>query len=215
MKKLISVLMIVVLLISFTCFVISPTAIAESLTPLIKVVSCTVTESSTLVAIFENTGDIVVPDFEAQFLLKDANGNILSTEKDGHDVVLPHSQVVSRISLFGSEYDNIDSVEVLIDADKNTNTYENHAAQLDIKSNIGNDCVIAQITNKSGVKIEELEVVTVFFKGDVVVGAEEQEETQIPDGSLTVMQFSIPYDKQYNRVNYDAYKVYINQAHTW
>lgn len=216
MKKVLLLLLACLMACSFTA-----SAESSSLTPLIDVVSCTYIENSFgyVVVIFENTGDVIVPYFDVQLLFKDDAGNIVGTEKDGHDAVLPHSQVVSRIGT-NIKKNDFSSIEVMVDADKRTNNYQNHAASLEIKTNEGKDNVIAQITNGADVTIAEIEAVVVFFKmddilGDIVVGAVENEETKVAPGGLIVMEFAVPYGENRDRIEYDMYRLYINQAHTW
>lgn len=161
-------------------------------------------------ALITNNSGAQIGDLEIQFLFYDADGKIIGTAKDGHDAVLPGSTVTS----FVSELDvpqNFDHMDYKLSVDVEANSgYKNHAVKVEIETNIGEDCVILQITNNADVAIEELEYSVVFYK----------------DGKVTGMGYGVDvYDiavgdtviEEYSSwgVDFDTYKVYINQAHTF
>lgn len=161
-------------------------------------------------ALITNDSTKQIGELEIQFLFYDAEGKIIGTASDGHDAILPNSTVTAFVSNIDvpQSYARVD-YKLTVDADANSG-YKNHAPKVNIETNLGENCVILQITNNAEVDIEELEYSVVFYK----------------DGKITGMGFGIDvYDissggkviEEYSSwgVDFDSYKVFINQAHTF
>lgn len=161
-------------------------------------------------ALIKNNSKEQIGELEIQFLFYDADGKIIGTDSDGHDAVLPGSTVVSFVSDMDvpQSYDHMD-YKLSIDVEANSG-YENHAAKVKIDTNIGDDCVILQITNNADVDIEELEYAVVFYKdGKIVDMGYGVDVYDIPAGDTVIEEYSSW------GVDFDTYVVYINQAHTF
>ena len=164
-----------------------------------------------LVVEFTNVSDEIIPDFEAQIVFYDADGNIIEMEKDGHDVVLPGSTVVTEKGVYNDAILQYDTVEVMVDTEKYTNRYVNHADKLTIKDNTSGNKVFLQVTNNDSEEIEEIEIVVVYYdKDNKIIGASEEEIHDLSAGKKTIMEFS-GYDENAT----DHYVYYVNQAHTF
>jgi uncharacterized Zn ribbon protein len=153
-----------------------------------------------------NNSDVIVPDIELQVNYLDADGNIIDLATDGHDVVLPGFTVVSRLDA-PSNYSQISTEFSIHDG---IAYYVNHSNSCSVSTNLGDDCVILQITNNSGVEIDEIEYVVVFYSGDNIshVGfCTDIYDT--PSGStITKKESTYGFD-------FDRWEVYLNQAHTF
>lgn len=164
-----------------------------------------------LVVEFTNVSDEIIPDFEAQVIFYDKDGNILEMVKDGHDVVLPGTTVVTRRSVSNDEVLGYDSVEVLIDTEKYTNRYINHVENLDLKGNVSGNKVYLTVTNNDTVEIEEIEIVVVYYDKDYkIIGASEEEAHHLSPSNKTILEFS-----GYDEANTASCVYYVNQAHTF
>lgn len=161
-------------------------------------------------ALITNDSTKQVGELEIQFLFYDADGKIIGTSSDGHDAILPNSTVVSFVSNVDvpQSYTRVDYV-LKVDADANSG-YKNHAQKVNIETNIGENCVILQITNNADVDIEELEYAVVFYKdGKIVDMGNGIDVYDIPSGGKVIEEYSTW------GVDFDSYKVFINQAHTF
>lgn len=161
-------------------------------------------------ALITNNGTKQVGELEIQFLFYDAEGNIIGTDRDGHDVILPNSTVTSCASKYEvpQSYTRVDYI-LTIDADANSR-YKNHAPKVSIETNLGENCVILQITNNAEVDIDELEYSVVFYKEGKVVDMDIGVDVRdIPSGGKVIEEYSSW------GVDFDSYKVFINQAHTF
>ena len=161
-------------------------------------------------ALIQNNSKKQIGELEIQFLFYDADNNILGTSEDGHDAILPGSTVTSFVSDMDvpQGYDHVD-YKLNVDVDANSG-YKNHTAKVDIKTNVGEDCVILQIKNNADVTIEEFEYAVVFYKdGKIVDMGNGIDVFDIESGDMVVEEYSSW------GVDYDTYKVFINQAHTF
>jgi hypothetical protein len=161
-------------------------------------------------ALITNDSTKQIGELEIQFLFYDAEGNIIGTGTDGHDAILPNSTVTSFVSNIDvpQSYTRVDYV-LKVDADENSG-YKNHASKVNIETNLGENCVILQITNNAEVDIEELEYSVVFYKDGKVTGMGfGQDVYDIPSGGKVIEEYSSW------GVDFDSYKVFINQAHTF
>ena len=161
-------------------------------------------------ALITNNSDEQIGELEVQILFYDADGNIIGTAEDGHDAILPGSTVVSYFSSLDvpQSFDHMD-YKLSVDVEANSG-YKNHAANVKIDTNIGEDCVILQITNNADVTIEELEYSVVFYKDGKVVDMGFGVDVYDISAGETVIE-----ERSSWGVDFDAYVVYINQAHTF
>lgn len=160
------------------------------------------------VAVFmTNNSTSIIDELDAQILYKDATGTTIDMDEDFHDMVLPGSTVVSQMGAPDS-YDNFETsftVETGIYP-----TYENHAADVQINANQGEDCVIIEITNTGSVDIEEIEYIVLLYRGDTLVSVGYSQDIYDVKAGQTVTEKENTYGKEYDR-----FEVYLNQAHTF
>jgi len=155
----------------------------------------------------KNNSDVVIDELEIQALFKDDAGVTISTDSDGHDMVLPGYTVVSMKEA-PEEYSDI-VIEKNIELGVNP-TYENHSAEVQLNAHDGSDGIIIEITNNSSVSIEEIEYVVVYYLGDQLVSVGYPEDVYNIDPGRTITEEVSPYN-----INYDRYEVYLNQAHSF
>lgn len=159
-----------------------------------------------VVVFITNNNDYSIPDIEIQALFY-KNGNIIDTDKDGHDVVIPKNTVVSKMDA-PSEYDDYE-VRASIEWDDDSE-YRNWTYNLDVNHNIGEKNVIIQFENQGKVEIRELEYIVVFYlDGQIVDTSYAKDVYHIGSGDIVVEEVST-----YN-TEFDEYEVYVNQAHTF
>ena len=107
--------------------------------------------------------------------------------------------------------DSYADFEVETDSEFDVNpTYINHAADVDIRSNQGDECIIVEIQNNSDVTIEELEYVVVLYNDGQLVTVDYPEDIYDIASGDKVIEKVDTYDYKY-----DSFEVYLNQAHTF
>ena len=154
-----------------------------------------------------NNSDTVIDELSIQVLYKDDTGNTIDMDEDGHDMILPGSTVVSQMDA-PTSYATIET-GVSVELDVNP-SYENHAADVQINANQGEDCVILEFINNSSVTIEEIEYIIVLYKGDALVSVENPNDIYDVAAGQTITEKVSTYNK-----DYDRFEVYLNQAHTF
>lgn len=165
------------------------------------------TEDGLVCVFITNNNDIVVDEIEIQVNFYDENNTILNLDTDGHDMVIPNSTVVSRIEA-PKEYDHFNT-EISVETGVHKN-YKNHSNDVELTSNIGDDCVIIQIKNNSDVTIEEIEYDVVLYKNDKIVTVKYPEDIY----DLKPGEGKTEKVDTYG-ANFDRAEVYLNQAHTF
>ncbi len=163
--------------------------------------------------VFTNNNDIIIPSFEASIVFYDNDGDMLAMNSDVHHAVLPGSQVVTKTISIADPNIDFKNYSVQIKVDMDMNGYESLSEHLSIKSNESLDGgVIAKIKNNADIEIEELEVAVLFYVDGKVIAASEEEKYNILPGETGILKFRAPYD-DYDRIDFDAYKLFINQAY--
>lgn len=160
-----------------------------------------------LCAFITNNNDFVIDELDVQINFYDNSNNIIDLDEDGHDMILPNATVVSRMEA-PKYYDHFET-EVSVESGIYP-YYENHSENVDLSYNIGDDCVIVQITNNADITIDEIEYVVILYKNNDIVTVEYEQDVYDVPSKKTVTEKVSTYGDDYDNV-----KVYINQAHTF
>lgn len=85
----------------------------------------------------------------------------------------------------------------------------------DIKmdSNIGADNVMVEITNDGKLSVEFTEVYILFYKDGEIVGYGNRYADVQEPGSVDYLEFSFPWDEDYDTIEIDDYKLYVNSSY--
>ena len=170
-----------------------------------------ITENGDMIVVFKNNGNDSISEFEAEITFFDENKKMISVDIDGHDAVLPGAEVVSIMDA----PEKYDSYEISVKIDDKSRLYDNLTESLAVEDNATENGVVARFTNNSDKELEELEVVTVYYKDGKIIDADEEEKTHIASGDFVTIQFFPPIVDGRGAVPYDEYKIYINQAHNF
>ncbi len=165
------------------------------------------TEDGLIAVFITNDSDDIIQEINVQINYKDENGTTIDLDSDLHDVVLPGSTVVSRMKAPDSYADY--EIETEVDPDTHP-YYKNHAEDVDIQSNIGEDCIIIEITNNGDDSIREIEYDVVLYKDDKIVTIMYPQDVYDVEPGKTVTEKENTYGK-----DFDDYEIYLNQAHTF
>ena len=161
-----------------------------------------------IIVFVKNNSNSIIDDIELKCYFKDSSDNIIDIEKDGHDMVIPGSTVVSNIKTYDS-YNKyvceIDSIEL-----GRYSKYKNHAKKIDVKTSKANGKLIIEIKNNDDVEIDEIELAYVFYKDGKLIGSKEYEIRHLDASKTDIGKLDL-----YEIDTYDKYEMYINQAHTF
>lgn len=167
------------------------------------------TADGTVCLFITNNSEVQIGDIDVTICFYDEDGNILDSDSDGHDAVLPSYTVVSQMDAPSSyAYYEID-----LDIDEKCNSdYVNHSDKMDVIATpaSGGGKMIVQITNNDDVSIDEVEVIIIMYEGDKIVQVVGPRDFYDIESGDTDVEEMYMYPQ-----NYDSYEVYINQAHTF
>lgn len=154
-----------------------------------------------------NNSPETIGDLEIQLLFYNESNNVISADSCYHRSVLPGSTVVSYIEAPNSyaKYD----YNLVLDVD--TYSFENLAKDIEVKTNIGDECIILHITNNANDTINELQYAVVFYKDEKIVDVTNGIDLgKDIDAGETIIEECSTWE-----TNYDSYTVYINHAYCY
>lgn len=176
-----------------------------------KNITCSgaVTERGKLVVFATNANNVAV-DMEIEVEFYDENGMILGSDSDSIMAVGKNAEIAIEM---WSTPDSFDNYKIYIDAEKTDEiSYHDY---LEINHNINDKKVAVQIKNNSQDTIDYITVSVVYYKGEQVVGIDDSIDSEIKSGRSANFNLSFPYNKKYKNVDFDTYKVFVNEAYSY
>lgn len=91
---------------------------------------------------------------------------------------------------------------------------QNYGTQFQIKSNPGSrGSVLASITNPTGMTFDSVELMCIYYKDGSAIGITSQYISDMEKKAN--VEFSAPYDSDYNDLEYDDYEIIINGTNNY
>jgi hypothetical protein len=84
---------------------------------------------------------------------------------------------------------------------------------IEIASNIGIENVMLEVTNSGGQSAEFTQIAILFYQNGEIVGYDYQYADVQEPGSTDYLEFSFPWDENYETIQIDDYKIYINSSY--
>lgn len=81
-------------------------------------------------------------------------------------------------------------------------------------SNNGEE-IIAQVKNNSGQVIDSIQIAVIYYKDGKAIGYEYDLESDVKADRTANFSLDYPYDKNYRKIPFDTYKVYLNSAESY
>lgn len=92
-------------------------------------------------------------------------------------------------------------------------TIKSTLSDINITSNIGADNIMVEVTNNGDVETEFTVISVIFYQGGVPVAYNYRYADANAPGSADYIEFSFPYDSEYNTMPIDDYKVFVNYSY--
>ena len=172
-----------------------------------------VAQNGRLVVIAKNNNDIPLTlKIEVEFY--DEAGKILGTGEETLNGVGANVEIAKEITQSPESYNNYKvyiDVKKLLDAPgiKDISYYD----QIELTHNDTGEEIIVQAKNNSNDTIEYVSVAVVYYANGKVVGCKEGLEMDVKSGRSANFTLNYPYDKNYNDIKFDDYKIYLNEAY--
>lgn len=166
-------------------------------------------ENGKLILFVENKNDISVSlNVEVEFY---NDSELITTAKERLYGVGAKSKIAFEM------YDSPEvytSYKVFISAES-LSTYKCYVEEIDVKENFENDKVIVKITNNSDDEIDYIKIAVVYYKKNKAVGISEGIVSSVKSGKSVNLNVNTAYNKDYNAVEYDNYKVFVDGAYSY
>lgn len=140
----------------------------------------------------------------------DENGTVVGSGKENLYSVGANSEIAVEIYDTPSSFSKY---EVYTDAEATT-YIKDYSDQIEISHN-KTDSVVAQVKNNSSDTISSMQVAIVFYNGEKVVGYDYEYASDVKAGRSGNFSFTNPYDRNYDDLKYDNYKIYVNSAYSY
>lgn len=118
-----------------------------------------------------------------------------------------------------AEYNDVpyDTFKITYSIDAISSSLKSNLSDVTIESNIGAENVMVDIINNGDQTGDFTQLSVIFYKNGIPVGyTYHYADVQNP-GSEDFIEFSFPYDSNYDTIEVDDYEVYINSSYyyTW
>ena len=171
--------------------------------------SSEVSEQGKLIVLAKNNNKVPVDvEFEVEFY--DAEGTIVGS--DSNELVAVGSGAEVAVEMWSTP-ENFDNYKVYVDAEET-----NEIAYFDkvtLTQNNNGEEIVAQVTNNSEDAIEYITVSVVYYREGKVVGIDDGIESDIKAGRSANFNLIYPYDKNYEDISFDDYKVFVTEAYSY
>ncbi len=169
------------------------------------------TERGRLILISKNKTDKVL-DVKIEIEFYDKNGTILGSDSDYVFGYAPGQEIVSS---FYSAPEKYDSYKIYFDAEDSFYTPRYKDIEIITNDNKETEKIIIQFKNTSDTEIKSVEAGVVFYKNGKIIGYDSDYDTTIKVGRSANLSIRYPYDRYYDTIEFDEYRVFINSAYSY
>lgn len=167
------------------------------------------TAKGTLVVFAKNNNKIAL-NMEIEVEFYDKDNKIVGSDSKSIESVGANAEIAVEMYNTPNSFDNY-KIFVDIEETKNTTYFD----KVELTHNNNGKEIVVQVKNNSKETIEYMSVAVVFYQGDKVVGFDDGSESDTKSGRAANFNLYYPYNKRYDNVKFDNYKVFINEAYTY
>lgn len=168
-----------------------------------------VTQLGKLVVFVKNSNNVPV-DMEIEVEFYDANGTIVGSDSDSLIAVGSNTEIAVEMYSTPEKFDNY---KIYVDVEQSDEiSYHN---KLETTHNNNGEEIVVQVKNKSENIIEYITVSVVYYQNGQVVGIDDSIESDIKSGRAANFSLDFPYNKRYDDIRFDEYKVFVNEAYSY
>lgn len=149
-------------------------------------------------------------DVDVDCLFYDSSGNMIEKSSD-HNFGL---EAGKECALFAwISHSNWSSHKINLNVEEARNIRSN-VSRIGLSYNVGNNNVMVKVKN-NGIKNEFTQIAVVYYKKNKVVGYGSQYANVRNPGATDYLEFSFPYDWDYDMIMPDRYVVYVNYSYAY
>ena len=168
-----------------------------------------VTAKGKLVVFATNNNSVPV-DMSIEVEFYDANGVIVGSDDDDLQAVGAGAEVAVEMWSTPNAFDNY---KIYVDVEQTNNT--SYHDKVEVTHNDNGKDIIVQVKNNSEDEISYVSVSVVYYQGETVVGIDDDLNSGVKPGRAANFTLSYPTNKNYDKVRYDTYKVFVNEAYSY
>ncbi len=163
-----------------------------------------------MLIVFVTNDNNIALDMIVEVEFYDEKGTILGSQKEYLDGVGAKRDVALEMYDTPSKFDNY---KIYVDVERTD--YATYYDKLQISNNNTGKNIVLQVKNNSQDEIQSIEVAVVYYNDGKVVGFDDNIAFDIKSGRSANFNFYYPKDKNYKIVQFDDYKIFVNEATTY
>lgn len=172
-----------------------------------------ITEFGDLVIEVTNNNDGHVCISNVNTIFKDENGNFVKKVQSAQSFIcIPaHSSTLVYDSAYEGDFSNYATCEFSCEL---ANISESFLyGNLEIKASNTGEQIAVTVTNNNNEAIDSCELIAAFYRDEKLVAISEGSSSDVVSkGENAYININYPYDKDYENIDFDTYKVYFVQA---
>ena len=168
-----------------------------------------ITQLGKLIAFVKNDNKVPV-DMEIEVEFYDANGTIVGSDSESLIAVGSNTEIAVEMYSTPQSFDNY---KIYVDVEQ-SDEFSFHN-KLEITHNNNGEEIAVQVKNNSENVIDYITVSVVYYKNGQVVGIDDSIDDEIKSGRSANFTLDYPYDKRYDDIRFDDYKVFVNEAYSY
>lgn len=168
-----------------------------------------------VIAILKNTNKYPV-SLDATLVYMDANGKAIGKTSSHNNYFESGKECALNFSApYDGDYNAVgyDSYKISYKVSTLSSYIKSALTDIEVESNIGVDNVIATVVNKGKKSPSSTIVSIVFYKGGEVIGYDYTYADMESPGTEDYLEFSFPRDENYDSIDIDDYKIFVNSSY--
>ena len=166
-------------------------------------------KDGTLITIIKNNNNCDVKNLVIEPIFYDTEDNVVGTAKSNFRVIKAGSEVAVNDYSVPNKFEK-HKINLNISEGRE---YESYTDKISVTSNNTGEKVMVTAINESEVDLARLNIAVVYYKEGKPVGLFEETQYQIKKGETKYFNIMYAYDKNYDNVEFDEYKIFINSAY--
>lgn len=173
---------------------------------------------SGIIAILTNKNSYAI-SLSATIIYYDEAGSMLGKTTEDNYYFEPGKKCsIYFIGPYDNDYNDVAYSSYKVTYSVESTEYQtSNLSDIKVSSNIGVDNVMAEVTNNGNKNAEYTEIGIVFYKDGEAIACDYQYAECGTPGSTDYLEFSFPYDENYDTIQIDSYKIFVNSSYgyTW
>lgn len=166
-------------------------------------------KDESLLVTLKNNNDFDIKTLWIEPIFYDKDNKVTGTSKTGFKVIKSGKEVSINDFDIPENYETY-KIKLYLGYENN---YISYTDKIEIESNNTGEKVVVTSFNKSGKDLSSLDIGVVYYKNGIPVGFSNETQYDVEKNSTTYFNIFYSYDKNFDKISFDEYKVFINSAY--